>query len=139
MCNFVVGYSLPWEDVSLRYPANFAKPVDIAIQASNGASDYGNKFGEPVIAGFSRSFGLMLQNGERREWIKPIMFSGGIGNLESSHVTKEVPEKGRNMYIMYMTVFYASNVEVDINVILLSAVIIPWAGLCWLSLFSSSK
>ncbi len=45
----------------------------------NGASDYGNKFGEPVIQGYTRSFGLRLPDGERREWIKPIMFTGGIG------------------------------------------------------------
>lgn len=46
----------------------------ILIDASNGASDYGNKFGEPLVAGYSRTFGLRLSNGERREWIKPIMF-----------------------------------------------------------------
>lgn len=37
------------------------------IQASNGASDYGNKFGEPVIHGFTRSFGQRLPGGERYE------------------------------------------------------------------------
>lgn len=46
----------------------------ILIDASNGASDYGNKFGEPLLAGYTRTFGLRLPNGERREWIKPIMF-----------------------------------------------------------------
>lgn len=46
----------------------------ILIDASNGASDYGNKFGEPLLAGYTRTFGLRLFNGERREWIKPIMF-----------------------------------------------------------------
>ncbi|KAF4520706.1 hypothetical protein B566_EDAN012493 [Ephemera danica] len=47
-------------------------------EASNGASDYGNKFGEPVVGGFARSFGLVLPSGERREYVKPIMFSGGM-------------------------------------------------------------
>ena len=46
----------------------------ILIDASNGASDYGNKFGEPLIAGYTRTFGLRMPSGERREWIKPIMF-----------------------------------------------------------------
>ena len=48
--------------------------LQILIDASNGASDYGNKFGEPLLAGYTRTFGLRLANGERREWIKPIMF-----------------------------------------------------------------
>ena len=46
----------------------------ILIDASNGASDYGNKFGEPLLGGYTRTFGLRLPSGERREWIKPIMF-----------------------------------------------------------------
>ena len=66
----------------------------MAIEASNGASDYGNKFGEPVITGYARSFGLKMPGGDRREWVKPIMFSGGLGQLESSHVKKDNAEKG---------------------------------------------
>jgi len=57
------------------YPTNLASPLQIEINASNGASDYGNKFGEPLIQGFTRSFGLTLPDGDRREWIKPIMFT----------------------------------------------------------------
>ena len=76
------------------YPSNFARPLEIAIRASDGASDYGNKFGEPLLTGFARSFGLKLHNGDRREWVKPIMFSAGIGALDKSHVTKETAEVG---------------------------------------------
>ena len=53
--------------------------MQILIDASNGASDYGNKFGEPLIAGYTRAFGLRMPSGERREWIKPIMFRCGAG------------------------------------------------------------
>src|SRR4030066_2096963 len=35
-----------------------------------------------------------MLNGERREWIKPIMFTGGIGQMDSRHVEKGIPEKG---------------------------------------------
>lgn len=87
-------YSLPWEDTSAAYPFNFAHPRQIVIEASNGASDYGNKFGEPVVAGFARSFGMVLPNGERREWIKPIMFSGGIGTINGNHIKKLPPAQG---------------------------------------------
>ncbi|XP_041521622.1 phosphoribosylformylglycinamidine synthase isoform X1 [Microtus oregoni] len=90
----IPGYNLPWEDPSFQYPGNFARPLEVAIEASNGASDYGNKFGEPVLAGFARSLGLQLPGGQRREWIKPIMFSGGIGSMEAKHVGKEPPEPG---------------------------------------------
>ncbi|EFA75406.1 phosphoribosylformylglycinamide synthase [Heterostelium album PN500] len=90
----IPGYNLPWEDQSFQYPFNLAHPLKIEIDASNGASDYGNKFGEPVITGFTRSYGQRLPNGERREWIKPIMFSGGIGFMDARHNKKDQPEVG---------------------------------------------
>ncbi len=90
----IPGYDLPWEDRDFKYPDNLASPLDIEIQASNGASDYGNKFGEPVIQGFTRSFGMKLPNGSRCEWIKPIMFTGGVGQMDSRHIEKQDPEKG---------------------------------------------
>ena len=90
----IPGYPLPWEDPELLYPTNLARPLAIEIEASNGASDYGNCYGEPVINGYTRSFGLRLPDGERREWIKPIMFSGGIGQMDARHREKEAPEPG---------------------------------------------
>jgi phosphoribosylformylglycinamidine synthase len=90
----IPGYVLPWEDASFAYPNNLASPLHIEVEASNGASDYGNKFGEPVIQGFTRSFGLRLPDGERREWVKPIMFSAGIGQMDSRHTKKTDAQKG---------------------------------------------
>jgi phosphoribosylformylglycinamidine synthase len=87
-------YDLPWEDKTFTYPKNLASPVQIQIEASNGASDYGNKYGEPVIHGWSRSFGQRLPNGERYEWVKPIMFSAGVGQMDGLHTIKGKPEKG---------------------------------------------
>ena len=75
------GMPLPHEDPDFKYPDNLASPLQILIDASNGASDYGNKFGEPLVAGYTRTFGQRLPNGERREWLKPIMFSGGLGQV----------------------------------------------------------
>ena len=87
------NYRMPWEGEE-TYPPGFSHPsqvveggicltmdIQIAIEASNGASDYGNKFGEPVLCGFARSFGQRLPNGERCEYVKPIMFSGGLGAI----------------------------------------------------------
>lgn len=58
--------------------------MQVLLDASNGASDYGNKFGEPLVAGYTRSFGLRLTGGERREWLKPIMFRCTWSRLCSS-------------------------------------------------------
>lgn len=93
----IPGYDLPWEEKDVEYPNNFAPPLEVAIEASHGASDYGNKFGEPVIAGFARSFGLSVGGpgcAARREWIKPIMFSGGLGTLDATMVKKFPPQDG---------------------------------------------
>lgn len=40
---------------------------------------------------------MRLANGERREWIKPIMFSGGLGSIEDAHVKKEEAETGNGL------------------------------------------
>jgi len=90
----IPGYDLPWEDKSSVYPSSLASPLTIEIRASDGASDYGNKFGEPVILGFTRSFDQRLQNGDRWAWIKPIMFTGGIGQIDARHVEKDEAKKG---------------------------------------------
>ncbi|PAN26759.1 hypothetical protein PAHAL_5G036500 [Panicum hallii] len=84
----------PWEDPSFSYPVNLASPLQILVDASDGASDYGNKFGEPLIQGYTRTFGMRLLNGERREWLKPIMFSGAIGQIDHAHISKGDPEIG---------------------------------------------
>jgi phosphoribosylformylglycinamidine synthase len=89
----IPGYELKWEK-SFDIPANLASPLDIEIEASNGASDYGNKFGEPLIQGFTRSFDMRLENGERWGFLKPIMFTGGIGQIDARHTSKGQEIKG---------------------------------------------
>ncbi|KAK9103965.1 hypothetical protein Scep_020809 [Stephania cephalantha] len=90
----IEGSYAPWEDSTFKYPSNLASPLQILIDASNGASDYGNKFGEPLIQGYTRTFGMRLPSGERREWLKPIMFSAGIGQIDHTHIVKGEPEIG---------------------------------------------
>ncbi len=90
---YIPDYDLPWEDKSLKYPEELASGLKIEIEASNGASDYGNKFGEPVILGFTRSFDQVVAN-QRWAWIKPIMFTGGIGQIDDRHVEKGKATKG---------------------------------------------
>jgi phosphoribosylformylglycinamidine synthase len=88
----IAGYPLPWEEDGYRHPADLASPLEILIQASNGASDYGNCFGEPLIYGFTRTFGLRLPDGYR-SWYKPIMYSVGAGQIWDEHIVKTKPAK----------------------------------------------
>jgi len=111
----LVGGAYTPAERALLYPANVADPLTIEVEASNGASDYGNKFGEPVVAGFTRSVGLHIpveatagaggsaaaggagaggSGIERREYVKPIMFTAGIGALDDAHAEKGAPERG---------------------------------------------
>ena len=89
-----VGYSVGQLFSDSDYP--FKKPEEILIEASNGASDYGNKIGEPVTLGYTRSFGsntLPFKN-SRYEYVKPIMYSGGIGMIKQCNVKKGGTELG---------------------------------------------
>jgi len=90
----IPGYDLPWENKNFSYPSSLAPSLNVEIRASDGASDYGNKFGEPVILGFTRSFDQKLPNGERWGWIKKLMFTGGIGQIDNRHIKKDEPKKG---------------------------------------------
>jgi len=90
----IPGYELPWETKSFAYPSNLAPSLECEIRASDGASDYGNKFGEPLILGFTRSFDQELPSGERWGWIKKVMFTGGIGQIDAGQVEKDEAKKG---------------------------------------------
>lgn len=100
----IPGYSLPYE-TKLNYPASFSTPLTILIEASNGTSDYGNKFGEPVVTGFTISFGIVTEQGSRIEYVKPVLFSGGLGIANAEQMDKINPEKGK-FYIYSKTVAY---------------------------------
>ncbi len=94
----IPGYEMEWEGDEngrpLPCPDNLASALEIEIEASNGASDYGNKFGEPLIQGFTRSFDMRLPSGERWGFLKPIMFTGGIGQIDDRHTEKGEEQKG---------------------------------------------
>lgn len=93
----IPGFIQPWEVEDWSHPQQLASPLDIMIQASNGASDYGNCFGEPVICGFTRTCGLSLPDGYRA-CFKPMMYTVGGGQLDNRHVRKDKPEK--DMYLV---------------------------------------
>eukprot|EP00171_Calliarthron_tuberculosum_P013870 IDg13870t1 len=82
------------DGTAMRYPNALASPLQVLLEASDGASDYGNKFGEPLIAGFARAYGMRTPCGQRREYVKPIMFSAGVGYMDHAHVKKGYAAQG---------------------------------------------
>lgn len=98
-CLNIPGYDTNFENRFWKYPKTFAPPLQILIEASDGASDYGNKFGEPLICGFAISYGLRnmgyFWESRREEYVKPIMFSGGLGTMPSNMREKETPVRGQ--------------------------------------------
>lgn len=90
---FMPCYSIPGEVVGGETRQKHATPRTILIDGSNGVSDYGNEFGEPLALGFCRTFAQVV-GGERREPRKPILYSGGIGTIADVNLRKGEPETG---------------------------------------------
>ncbi|MGO9974863.1 MAG: phosphoribosylformylglycinamidine synthase [Solirubrobacteraceae bacterium] len=89
----VPDYEQPWEQDGRRHPENLASPLEILIEASNGASDYGNRFGEPIVLGHARTVGIQTPSGYRA-FFKPIMYSAGTGLIDARHIDKLEPQAG---------------------------------------------
>jgi len=71
----------------------YQTPEDILIKASNGASDFGNKFGQPLICGSVLTF-EHTEGGKDYGFDKVIMLAGGIGLGKKKDSMKSIPEKG---------------------------------------------
>jgi len=89
----ISGYDLPWEKEYAPHPSRFQTPLEIIIEASNGASDYGNKFGVPLTAGSCTSYEL-INGGEHYGWKKTCMVAGNWGIINHVHALKEELHKG---------------------------------------------
>jgi len=83
----------PWEQATEERPWLYQTPADILIKASNGASDFGNKFGQPLICGSVLTF-EHFENGRKYGYDKVIMLAGGIGTGKKNSSEKDTPEKG---------------------------------------------
>ena len=77
----------------------YQTPIDILIKASNGASDFGNKFGQPLIAGSVLTFEHQ-ENDQRLGFDKVIMLAGGIGFGKKEQAQKGTPKKGDQIIIL---------------------------------------
>jgi len=83
----------PWEKATRERPWLYQTPEDILIKASNGASDFGNKFGQPIICGSVFTF-EHFENLKKFGFDKVIMLAGGIGIGKKKDCEKNIPEKG---------------------------------------------
>ena len=91
--------SKEWENKIESREWLYQNPIDILIKASNGASDFGNKFGQPLIAGSILTFENNDKN-EIQSYDKVIMLAGGIGYANKKHAIKEKPSKDDLIVIM---------------------------------------
>ena len=77
----------------------YQTPMDILIKASNGASDFGNKFGQPLITGSILTFEHQEEN-RKLGYDKVIMQAGGIGYGKASQAQKHEPKTGDKIVIL---------------------------------------
>lgn len=89
----------PWENGMEERKWLYQTPMDILIKASNGASDFGNKFGQPLITGSVLTF-EHEENGRKLGYDKVIMQAGGIGYGKLSQAKKHEPEAGDKIVIL---------------------------------------
>ncbi|MEL7220865.1 MAG: AIR synthase-related protein, partial [Bacteroidota bacterium] len=88
-----------WEDRSEERPWLYQTPIDILIKASNGASDFGNKFGQPLISGSLLTF-EHEEHDRHLGFDKVIMLAGGIGYGKAEQALKKEPQTGDQIVVM---------------------------------------
>lgn len=88
-----------WETQLQERPWLYQTPMDILIKASNGASDFGNKFGQPLIAGSVLTF-EHEEDGKQYGFDKVIMLAGGVGFTNAKYTKKSEPKAGDKIVIM---------------------------------------
>jgi phosphoribosylformylglycinamidine synthase len=89
----------PWEAGFKERDWLYQTPMDILIKASNGASDFGNKFGQPLICGSVLTF-EHKEDAQRLGFDKVIMQAGGIGYGKADQALKDTPEKNDKIVIL---------------------------------------
>ncbi len=97
-----------WEDILPVRQWLYQTPEQILIKASNGASDFGNKFGQPLICGSVLTFehqeapANLPQKGEATKYAydKVIMLAGGVGYGTKRDCLKKEPQKGNKVVVV---------------------------------------
>lgn len=93
------GESRTWEDILPVRKWLYQTPEQILIKASNGASDFGNKFGQPLICGSVLTFEHQ-EAGQKLAYDKVIMLAGGVGYGKKRDCLKKEPQKGNKVVVV---------------------------------------
>lgn len=93
------GESRTWEDILPVRKWLYQTPEQILIKASNGASDFGNKFGQPLICGSVLTFEHQ-EDGQKLAYDKVIMLAGGVGYGKKRDCLKKEPQKGNKFVVV---------------------------------------
>lgn len=88
-----------WEEILPVREWLYQTPQQILTKASNGASDFGNKFGQPLIAGSVLTFEHQ-ENNEKYAYDKVIMLAGGVGYGAKRDCLKKEPQKGNKVVVV---------------------------------------
>ena len=88
-----------WEQATEERDWLYQTPEEILIKASNGASDFGNKFGQPIITGSVLTF-EHFENNRKYGFDKVIMQAGGIGFAAKRDSLKDTPSKGDKVVLL---------------------------------------
>lgn len=88
-----------WEDILPVRKWLYQTPEQILIKASNGASDFGNKFGQPLICGSVLTF-EHKEGDEKYAYDKVIMLAGGVGYGTKRDCLKKEPKKGNKVVVV---------------------------------------
>ena len=88
-----------WEDILPVRKWLYQTPQQILTKASNGASDFGNKFGQPLIAGSVLTFEHQ-ENGEKYAYDKVVMLAGGVGYGTKRDCLKKEPQPGNKVVVV---------------------------------------
>jgi phosphoribosylformylglycinamidine synthase len=89
----------PWETIVPARKWLYQTPEEILIKASNGASDFGNKFGQPLICGSVLTF-EHAENGVVYGYDKVIMQAGGVGYAKQADSLKDLPAAGDTIVVI---------------------------------------
>ena len=89
-----------WERVLDPRSWLYQTPAQILVKASNGASDFGNKFGQPLICGSLLTFEYKAPDGRSYAYDKVIMLAGGMGFANRRDALKGTPEAGEKVVVL---------------------------------------
>ena len=90
-----------WEAYSDERPWRYQTPRQILTKASNGARDFGNKFGQPLICGSVLTYEHTEGNGHPKYgYDKVIMLAGGVGYAKREYALKGEPQTGEKVVLM---------------------------------------